>query len=50
MIAVIDVSIQAQNPAAPLYPWKAFVDSPSSVRVRNVPRKIGTWEITAVTV
>lgn len=50
MIAVVDVAVQAANPQAPLYPWRAFLNSPSSVRVRNVPRKIGAWVIDAVSV
>ena len=50
MIAVIDVEIQASNPCMPLYPWRAFKNSPSSLRIRNVPKKIGTWNITSVDV
>jgi len=50
MIGTVDVIVQAANPDFPLTPFKAFVSSPSSVRVRNVPRRIGTWDITAVTV
>jgi hypothetical protein len=34
----------------PLYPMRAYVNSPSSVRVRNVPKKIGDWNITEVQV
>lgn len=48
MIAVIDVTVQAENPALKLFPMRAFKGSPSSVRVRNVPRKIGTWSISKV--
>ena len=50
MIGVIDVEIQAANPQMPLYPLRAFVNSPSSVRVRNVPTEIGAWKITSVRV
>lgn len=50
MIAVVDVSVQAANVSMPLFPWRAFRNSYSSVRVRNVPRKIGKWNITNVTV
>ena len=50
MIGTIDVNIQAKFPNLPLDPFQAFVGSASSVRVRNVPRKIGKWEITAVNV
>lgn len=48
MIGTIDVEICAANPQAPLYPLRAFVNSPSTLRLRNVPRKIGAWVITAV--
>lgn len=48
MIGVIDVSINAANPQMPLYPVRAFKNSPSSIRLRNVPRKIGNWKITSV--
>lgn len=48
MIGVLDVEIQAANPLMPLYPLRAYVNSPSSVRVRNVPKKIGDWNITEV--
>lgn len=50
MIGVVDVKIQAANPSMPLFPWRAFRNSYSSVRVRDVPRKIGKWNITNVTV
>ena len=49
MIAVVDVKIQAENPAMPLWPMRAYVGSPSSIRVRNVPKKIGDWCINKVT-
>lgn len=48
MIGVIDIEVQARNPEAPLYPLKAFVNSPSSIRVRNAPRRIGDWHLTKV--
>ena len=48
MIGVLDVEVQAVNPLMPLYPLRAYVNSPSSVRVRNVPKKIGEWNITEV--
>ena len=50
MIGTIDIEIQAKNPNMPLWPLRAYVGSPSSLRVRNVPKKIGKWEITAVRV
>jgi len=48
MIGVIDVVIQAANPSMPLFPMRAYVNSPSSIRLRNVPRKIGDWNIERV--
>lgn len=48
MIATIDVDIQAANPNMPLHPWRAYVGSPSSLRLRNVPKRIGDWHITSV--
>ena len=48
MIGIVDVAVQAANPNMPLYPLRAFVNSPSSLRIRNVPKKIGTWNITSV--
>lgn len=48
MIAVVDVKIQAENPAFPLWPMRAYVGSPSSIRVRGVPRQIGEWQISGV--
>ena len=48
MIAIVPVEIQAANPSMPLYPWRAYVNSPSSLRVRNVPRKVGNWNIDRV--
>ena len=50
MIGTIDVTVQAARPDLPLQPVRAFVGSPSSVRVRNVPRRIGEWDITRVLV
>lgn len=50
MIGIVDVEIQAANPQMPLYPMRAFVNSPSSVRVRNVPTEVGAWKITSVRV
>jgi len=48
MIGTIDVNVQAKFPAMPLDPMQAYVGSPSSIRVRNVPKKIGNWNITRV--
>ena len=32
----------------PLYPMNAYINSPTSIRIRNVPKKIGQWKITKV--
>lgn len=48
MISVVDVAIQAANPSMPLFPWRAFINSPSSLRIRNVPRRVGKWNIDKV--
>ena len=48
MIGVIDVEIQAKNTNLPLWPFRAYVGSPSSLRIRNVPKRIGKWCIDAV--
>lgn len=48
MIGIVDCDIQAANPSMPLYPMRAFVNSPTSIRLRNVPKKIGTWNINKV--
>lgn len=32
----------------PLFPLRAYLNSPSSLRVRNVPKKVGEWRITNV--
>lgn len=50
MIGTIDVNVQSAKPGFPLAPVRAFVSSPSSLRIRNVPRRIGEWEITSVRV
>lgn len=45
MIGVVDVELQAKSPCMPLFPMRAYVSSPSSIRVRNVPKRIGKWNI-----
>lgn len=49
MIGTIEIECQAKNPNMPLWPLRAYVNSPSSLRIRNVPKKIGKWSITKVT-
>lgn len=48
MIGTIDIEVNAAHPSMPLSELCAFVGSPSQVRVRNVPRGIGNWKLTAV--
>lgn len=48
MITTQEVKVQAQNPSMPLNPFTAFKGSPSSIRVLEVPKKIGIWNITSV--
>lgn len=48
MIGTIQISINAANPNMPLKTLFAFVDSPSSIRIIDVPKKIGNWRITKV--
>lgn len=50
MVGPIDIRINAAHPNIPLAPLYAFIGSPSSVRVRGVPLRIGKWDITAVNV
>ncbi len=48
MIGTIDVCPQTYSPDFPLDTLKSFVNSPSSIRIRNVPKKVGKWRITNV--
>ena len=48
MIGTLDIEVNAANPQMPLLPVYAFVGSPSNIRVRNVPRAIGSWKLTKV--
>ena len=48
MITTQEVKVQVQNPSMPLNPFTAFKGSPSSIRVLEVPKKIGLWNITSV--
>lgn len=40
---VHDIKINASNPLLPLKPWNAFVGSAASLRIIDVPKKIGNW-------
>lgn len=48
MIGTLDIKVNAAHPNLPLPPYYVFVSAPSSPRVINVPKRIGTWEITKV--
>lgn len=48
MIGTIDVKINSANPNIPLKTLFAYINSPSSIRVIDVPKKIGKWNITEV--
>lgn len=48
MIGTIQISVNAANPNLPLKTLFSYVDSPSSIRVIDVPKKIGKWNITEV--
>ena len=50
MITTQEVRVHAQHPTMPLNPFTAFKNSPSSIRVLDVPKKIGLWNITSVQV
>ena len=48
MIGYMDVKVQAHNPDFPLEPVYVFVNSAQSFRIKNVPKRIGKWDITNV--
>ena len=48
MIGTIDIEVNAAHPSMPIPELCAFVGSPSQVRIRNVPRGVGNWKLTAV--
>lgn len=50
MVATIDIQVTASNPTIPLFPWRVFRKSLSSLRIRNVPKRIGNWSITGVSI
>ena len=50
MIGTIDISVNAAHPNLALDQVCGFVGSPSSFRISNVPKKIGTWQISDVRV
>lgn len=48
MIGTIDIKCVAARPNQPLSPLFTFTGSPSSVRIMDVPKSIGDWNITTV--
>ena len=50
MVGTIKVRIHAANPSLPLCEAVSYVGSPSTVFIRDVPRTVGTWQITDVAV
>lgn len=50
MISEISIRQNAANPNVALSTFYAFVSSYSNVRIKDIPSKIGTWELTALKV
>lgn len=50
MIGTFEIRCHAAKPQMPLSPMFAFKDSPSSLRLLEIPKKIGEWNITTVKV
>ena len=50
MIGTYEIKCHAAKPQMPLPPMFAFKDSPSSLRLLEIPKKIGEWNITTVKV
>ena len=48
MIGTVEVRCCAAQPQKPLAPVFSFKDSPQSFRILDVPKSIGTWELTRV--
>lgn len=48
MICTVEVRCNAANPNLPLKQFVSFKGSPSSIRVLDVPKKIGKWSLTNV--
>lgn len=48
MIGTLKIRVQAANPQMPLLPIFTFKGSPSSLRILDVPKSIGKWNITKV--
>lgn len=50
MIGTRDIKVHAANPNIPIQPIIAFRGSPISVRLIDVPKRIGQWKITEVSI
>ena len=50
MIRPIDIKLNAAHPELPLVEATTFTGAPSSVFIRGVPKAVGNWSITAVSV
>ena len=50
MIGTIEISVHANRPNIPLNPMVSFMDSPSTIRLTDIPTKVGKWRITQVVV
>ena len=50
MIRPIDINLNAAHPELPLVEATTFTGAPSSVFIRGVPKAVGNWSITAVSV
>ena len=50
MIRPIDIRLNAAHPELPLVEATTFTGSPSTVLIRGVPKAVGNWSITAVSV
>ena len=50
MIRPININLNAAHPELPLVEATTFTGAPSSVFIRGVPKAVGNWSITAVSV
>ena len=50
MIRPININLNAAHPELPLVEATTFTGSPSTVLIRGVPKAVGNWSITAVSV
>lgn len=48
MIGTIKIHVNAAHPNMALPPVFSFVDSPSTIKVVDVPQAIGDWHLTSV--